>query len=93
MVRRPRDHVQLDVDMNAMEKNSVAAPVENIFFSAPQVGHYKFWVEAVDMDRCSDPTPYHVHLSYGEHEEEKSFKDIEEDDEVTVFELDVKKTA
>ena len=78
---------ELDIDMNAKKNKSVDAPVENIFFPEPEAGHYKFWVEAVDMDRCSDPTPYHVHLSHGEHGEEKSFQDIQEDDEMTVFEL------
>jgi Flp pilus assembly protein TadD len=79
----------LDIDMNAHSHDTTQLPIENIFWSKPPAGHYKFWVEAVDMDRTPGATPYTVRLTYGGHCQEVHFETIEEDDEVPAFEIDV----
>eukprot|EP01049_Picozoa_sp_SAG25_P009359 SAG25_NODE_921_length_4754_cov_3.223416_3_plen_147_part_00 len=79
----------LDIDQNAHEDDSTVTPIENIFWPKPPPGHYKFWVEAVDMDRQCGQTPYTVRLTYGEHKKEQRWETIEEDDEVPAFMLDV----
>eukprot|EP01047_Picozoa_sp_COSAG01_P138313 COSAG01_NODE_68945_length_262_cov_2.834356_1_plen_87_part_11 len=35
----------LDIDMNAHSHDTTQLPIENIFWSKPPAGHYKFWVE------------------------------------------------
>lgn len=79
----------LDVDMNAKVRNSSNAPIENIMWHNPPKGHYKFWVEAVDMDRSSGKTPFDVRLTKCGQSEDKQFENIEEDDEQVVFEFDM----
>jgi|EP01047_Picozoa_sp_COSAG01_P004124 hypothetical protein len=46
----------LDIDMNAKASNTTLEPIENILWYNPPKGHYKFWVEAVDMDRAKGKT-------------------------------------
>ena len=55
---------ELDIDQNAKEDHTTDIPIENIFFSDPKPGHYRFWVEAVDMDRARGRTPYTVRLTH-----------------------------
>jgi hypothetical protein len=55
----------------------------------PPKGHYKFWVEAVDMDRAAAPTPFVVRLTKEGTSQDKTFPDLEEDDEQIVFEFDL----
>jgi hypothetical protein len=42
--------------MNAKASNTTLEPIENILWYNPPKGHYKFWVEAVDMDRAKGKT-------------------------------------
>ena len=80
---------ELDIDQNAKEDNLTNMPIENIFFAEPQPGHYRFWVEAVDMDRASGRTPYTVRLTHNTEVREEHFDSIQEDDEIPAFEFDV----
>ena len=78
----------LDVDYNAHAADSTDRPVEHIVWLNPPKGRYRFWVEAVDMDRemKGQPTPFTVWLSRnGALQEEKHVADILEDDELDVF--------
>ena len=63
---------------NAKEDNLTTMPIENIFFAEPQPGHYRFWVEAVDMDRASGRTPYTVRLTHNTDVREERFDSIQE---------------
>eukprot|EP01048_Picozoa_sp_COSAG05_P022064 COSAG05_NODE_4272_length_1588_cov_1.354600_2_plen_157_part_00 len=49
--------------------------------------NYRIWVEAVDMDRSKGKTPFAVRLTKNGQSEDKQFEDIQEDDEVPVFEF------
>jgi hypothetical protein len=80
----------LDVDMNAKEGDTTAMPIENLFWANPLPGRYKFWVEAVDMDRAREATPYTVRLTHGAEVQEQRWEGIEEDDEVPAFEITLK---
>ena len=79
----------LDVDANAKAGNCVAKPIENILWHNPPKGHYRMWVEAVDMDRSAGATPFTVRLTKQGKSTDKTFEDLEEDDEITVFEFDL----
>ena len=79
----------LDVDMNAKRKNSNDKPIENILWEDPPKGHYRFWVEAVDMERFAGATPFKVRLTKEGKSEEKEFPGIEEDEEIQCFEFDL----
>jgi uncharacterized protein YegL len=71
---------ELDVDMQS-------GGVENIYFSEPANGHYKFWVH--DYSRRSSPgspTPFTIRLTKGSHVETKKINNVGSD--VTVFEFD-----
>ena len=64
-------------------------PIENILWHNPPKGHYRFWVEAVDMDRSDGATPFSVRMTKNGKSTDKDFPDIEEDDELNVFEFDL----
>ena len=53
----------LDVDANA-GGGSTMTPVENIYFAAPQNGHYKVWINMYS-DRTEGPTEYLVRVTVG----------------------------
>jgi hypothetical protein len=79
----------LDVDMNAKENDTSDKPIENILWYNPPKGHYKFWIEAVDMDRTGGKTPFSVRLTKQGIAEDKHYPDLEEDEEQVVFEFDL----
>jgi hypothetical protein len=79
----------LDVDANARERECSDKPIENILWHNPPKGHYRFWVEAVDMDRSAGKTEFSVRLTKNGQAEEKTISDIEEDGELPVFEFDM----
>ena len=79
----------LDVDANAKKKECTLLPIENILWHNPPKGHYRFWVEAVDMDRSDGATPFSVRMTKNGKSTDKDFADIEEDDELNIFEFDL----
>ena len=53
----------LDVDMNAGSERRLD-PVENIYFAAPENGHYKVWIRDFN-DRSDDSASYLVRVTIG----------------------------
>ena len=78
----------LDVDMNASDKHLTDEGCENIYWTNPPPGHYKFWVEN-NQERDDQPTPFTVRLLKNGQVEEKTFTDLEEFDEQSCFEFDL----
>ena len=78
----------LDVDMNASDKHLTDEGCENIYWTNPPPGHYKFWVEN-NQERDDQPTPFTVRLLKNGQVEEKTFTDLEEFDEQICFDFDL----
>lgn len=75
----------LDVDMNASDKHLSGCPVENIFWEHPPKGKYRLWVEN-NTSRTDGSTPFAVRLTKDGKSQDKKFEDIEEYEEIDIFE-------
>jgi hypothetical protein len=83
---------ELDVDMNRSQGDLSSEPVENIFFTQPIPGNYKFFVHNF-RKRTTGKTPFTVRLTSGtgsnvRHEQpDKKFPDIANQEKKQVFSL------
>lgn len=75
----------LDVDMNASDRHVTGCPVENIFWEHPPKGKYRLWVEN-NTARNDGSTPFQVRLTKDGKAQDKKFDDIEEYEEIDIFE-------
>ena len=84
---RTADGGTLDVDMNARSYDLTDTPIENIYFPAPQNGHYKVYLRNY-RDRTEDETHWIVRVTIGGEVQEFEGDIDTTSTEVLVYEFD-----